>query len=64
MTFLYIDATAGGLLIQVLLGGFAGIGFIGRLIWGRVRGRSLDEAEIYSAEHPTDVRPEDEEHAA
>jgi hypothetical protein len=41
--FLYIDATAGGLIIQVLLGGFAGIGLIGRLLWGRLTGRASDD---------------------
>jgi hypothetical protein len=36
--YLYIDATAGGVLVQVLLGGFAGIAVVGRLIWSRLPG--------------------------
>lgn len=41
--FLYIDATSGGLLIQALLGGFAGVGFVARLVWSRF-GRSADQS--------------------
>ena len=33
---LYIDATAGGMLVQVLLGGFAGLAVVGRLVWHRI----------------------------
>ncbi len=43
--FLYIDATAGGMLLQVLLGGFAGVAVIGRLIWGRIFGRGSNHSE-------------------
>lgn len=45
---LYIDPTAGGMLLQVLLGGVAGIAVIVRLFWHRIkstlswRGRSSD----------------------
>ena len=57
--FLYIDATAGGVFIQVLFGGFAGVAMVGRLLWGRVlhRGRHRDTAEnktIVDAELATD----------
>lgn len=43
--FLYIDATAGGVMIQVLLGGAAGIGLVGRLIWARITSRSMGSSE-------------------
>jgi hypothetical protein len=64
--FLYVDATAGGVLIQVLLGGFAGIGIVGRLVWSRVAGRftSHDEATV-DGETPVDDLTDDQvEHAA
>lgn len=59
--FLYIDATAGGLLIQVLLGGFAGIGFVGRLFWSRLSGRSTDHVDDDQAlpSDATDAEPTD-----
>ena len=48
--FLYIDATAGGMLLQILLGGFTGIAIVGRLLWGRLTGRGehdqLDQQQL------------------
>ena len=38
----YIDPTAGGLLIQVLLGGAAGVLILGRLFWGRIQSLPTD----------------------
>jgi len=35
--FAYIDPTSGGLLIQLLLGGLAGLGVIARLYWGKIQ---------------------------
>ena len=32
----YIDPSAGGLLIQILLGGIAGIGVLVKLYWGKL----------------------------
>ena len=32
----YIDPSAGGLLIQILLGGLAGIGVLVKLYWGKI----------------------------
>lgn len=36
--FAYIDPSAGGMLMQLLLGGTAGVLVIGRLFWSRIRG--------------------------
>ena len=36
--FAYIDPSAGGMLMQLLLGGTAGLLVIGRLFWSRIRG--------------------------
>jgi hypothetical protein len=33
----YVDPTSGGLLIQLLLGGLAGLGVIARLYWGKIQ---------------------------
>ena len=33
----YIDPGTGGMLLQLLLGGFAGMAVIGRLYWHRIR---------------------------
>lgn len=33
----YVDPTSGGLLIQLLLGGLAGLGVIVRLYWGKIQ---------------------------
>lgn len=33
----YIDPTAGGLLLQLLLGGLAGLGVVVRLYWDRLK---------------------------
>jgi predicted membrane metal-binding protein len=33
----YIDPSAGGMLMQLLLGGTAGVLVIGRLFWSRIR---------------------------
>ena len=35
----YIDPTAGGLLVQLVLGGIAGIGVIIKLYWKKLTGR-------------------------
>ena len=32
----YIDPSAGGLLVQILLGGIAGIGVLVKLYWGKL----------------------------
>ena len=32
----YIDPSAGGLLVQILLGGIAGIGILVKLYWGKL----------------------------
>lgn len=60
--FLYIDATAGGLLLQVLLGGFTGIAVVGRLLWGRIPGLGGKQDNVDQAsnthtdqEHPDHV---------
>jgi len=34
---LYVDPTAGGMLLQVLLGGVAGIAVVVRLFWYRIK---------------------------
>ena len=34
----YIDPSAGGLLVQLLLGGLAGIGVVVKLYWGKITG--------------------------
>jgi F0F1-type ATP synthase assembly protein I len=34
--FAYVDPTSGGLLIQLLLGGVAGVAAIARLYWGKI----------------------------
>ncbi len=36
--FAYIDPTAGGLLLQLLLGGFAGLMVLGKLYWSKISG--------------------------
>jgi len=33
----YVDPTAGGLLLQLLLGGLAGLGVVVRLYWDRLK---------------------------
>ena len=33
----YIDPSAGGMLIQALLAGTAGVAVLGKLFWGRIR---------------------------
>jgi len=35
----YIDPTAGGLLVQLVLGGIAGIGVLVKLYWDKLTGR-------------------------
>ena len=35
----YLDPGAGSMLLQVLLGGFAAMGVIGRFVWQRMRRR-------------------------
>ena len=47
----YIDPSAGGMLMQLLLGGTAGILVIGRLFWSRIR-RLFGRPE-----HPDDTPP-------
>jgi hypothetical protein len=37
LIFAYIDPSAGGMLMQLLLGGTAGVLVIGRLLWSRIR---------------------------
>lgn len=41
----YIDATSGGLLIQLLLGGLAGVGVIVKLYWRKLVGIFRKEKE-------------------
>ena len=58
--FLYIDATAGGMLLQVLLGGFTGVAVVGRLLWGRLPGRGSkdhDEDSQFEAPEPVSAEP-------
>lgn len=62
--FLYIDATAGGILIQVLLGGFAGIGFLGRLFWSRFSPGSSEQPIDPEAEAADSSEPESIDRAA
>jgi hypothetical protein len=56
--FLYIDATAGGLLLQVLVSGMAGAGIVAGAVWRRVTFRrrarrdEQDGGEAASAEGP------------
>jgi hypothetical protein len=38
VVFAYIDPSTGGMLMQLLLGGTAGVLVIGRLFWSRIRG--------------------------
>jgi hypothetical protein len=46
----YLDPGSGSLLVQLLLGGVAGIGVILRLAWLRLRGRATaDQAEDRSS---------------
>lgn len=33
----YVDPAASSLLLQVILGGLAGLGVLARLLWGRIR---------------------------
>jgi hypothetical protein len=35
--FAYVDPGSGSLALQLLLAGFAGVGVVLRLIWGRIR---------------------------
>lgn len=49
--FLYIDATAGGMLLQVLLGGFAGVAVVGRLLWGRISRRGGSDQPESDSSH-------------
>jgi hypothetical protein len=34
----YIDPSAGGMLVQLILAGTAGVAVLGKLFWGRVKG--------------------------
>ncbi len=43
--FAYIDGTSGGLLIQLLLGGLAGVGVIVKLYWRKFIGVFKKEKE-------------------
>ena len=43
--FAYIDGTSGGLLIQLLLGGIAGVGVIVKLYWRKLIGIFRKEKE-------------------
>ena len=40
MDVLYIDATSGGLLLQLLLGGVGGVAAVLKIVFGRSRGDS------------------------
>lgn len=53
--YLYIDATAGGVLMQVLLGGFAGIAVIGRLLWSRLPGVGRGDDDRSEVDDDTDL---------
>lgn len=33
----YIDPSAGGMLVQLILGGTAGLAVLGKLFWGRIK---------------------------
>jgi hypothetical protein len=57
---LYIDATAGGMLLQVLLGGFTGIAVVGRLLWGRLSGHGdkQHEPDQHELAHQNPDQPE------
>ena len=44
--FAYLDPTSGSMLLQVLLGGFAGLAVAARLIWRRISGRSKRPAPV------------------
>ena len=37
--YAYLDPGTGGMMVQLLLGGVAGIGVLGRLYWSRFRAR-------------------------
>jgi hypothetical protein len=43
----YIDPSAGGMLVQLLLAGTAGVAVLGRLFWGRIK-------RLFGAADPTD----------
>ena len=54
---LYIDPTAGGILLQVILGGFAGVAVLVKLFWYRLTSvfrRSKEESEDVEAPPPPD----------
>ena len=54
--FAYLDAGTGSMILQVLLGGFAGLAMVGRLYWHRIlvtlRIRSDAPAEAETAAEP------------
>jgi hypothetical protein len=47
MVIAYIDPSAGGMLMQLLLGGTAGLLVVGRLFWSRIR-------RVFGREDPAD----------
>lgn len=50
--FAYVDPAASSLLLQVVLGGLAGVGVLARLLWGRIRRSGRRETAPGSGEEP------------
>jgi hypothetical protein len=51
----YIDPSAGGMLVQLLLAGTAGVAVLGRLFWGRIKRLfGVSDAANATVEHPAD----------
>ena len=53
----YIDPSAGGMLIQALLAGTAGVAVLGKLFWGRIK-RLFGAADRESSAHSETGGPE------
>ena len=60
--YAYIDPSAGGMLIQLLTGGVAGLAVLGRLYWGRIkntlRKETSEQHEPRQAEAPAPASDE------
>ena len=48
----YIDPSAGGMLVQLILGGTAGLAVLGKLFWGRIK-RTLGVGQRDAAHAPS-----------
>jgi hypothetical protein len=54
----YIDPSAGGMLVQLLLAGTAGVAVLGKLFWSRIK-TSLGMKSTPDAVTPEDATPGD-----